>query len=100
LVKIAQILDIEAKTIVPNQKRLNYIHQSYKNLHQTPSKLLKYLQQTLFPPKKLSGPLKSSQNCGIRPIWSLWLEVVADNIVVLIIAVNRFIESATVKMMI
>jgi hypothetical protein len=26
--KIAQILDIEAKTIVPNQKRLNYIHQS------------------------------------------------------------------------
>ncbi len=49
--KNAQILDIEAKTIVPNQKRLNYIiQQSLKNLHQTPSKLLKIPTTTISLP--------------------------------------------------
>jgi hypothetical protein len=51
--------------------RPKYLHQaqfvSLKDRHETPSKLLKYLQQTIFPLQKLPGPLKSSQNCEISP---------------------------------
>jgi hypothetical protein len=41
--------------------------ESSNRLHQTPSKLLKYLQQMIFPPKKFLGTSKNSQNDKISP---------------------------------
>ncbi len=60
LEKIAQIFELEAETTVPNPKG-QIIYIKAKNIDIIPpSKLLKYLQQTTFPPKKLPGPSKSS----------------------------------------
>ncbi len=64
--KITQFLDKVAKTVAEPKKnaktsssKLNLkVKRSASNL----SKLLKYLKQTIFVPRKSPGPLKSSQN--------------------------------------
>jgi hypothetical protein len=47
--------------------------ESSNRLHQTPCKLLKFLQQMIFFPKKFSWDFKIAKMTKFRPIWSPWL---------------------------
>jgi hypothetical protein len=68
--KVAQNLEKVAETVAKPKKCQNIFNkaklESTKHLHQTNSKLLKYLQQTIFPPEIC----KVAQMAKFRQIWS------------------------------